>query len=107
MIDQDTAIASIKARLSQTATWRRGLCERYPHDPRNAPAAAALDSLAAGGDVNAATWDAIEPHFNSQMFDAILNDCGRDVGFRTSPKSFNGLLVAVADKIDTRIGGVQ
>ena len=83
MTDQDTAMDSIQTRIAQTAVWRRSLADRYPADSRNIPAADRLDELATTkADVREGTWDAIAPHFKTQVFDAVLNETSREVGFR-------------------------
>jgi hypothetical protein len=108
MNDQDTAIDSIQGRIAQTAVWRRGLADRYPADSRNIPAANLLDDLAqANADVREDTWDAISPYIKSKLFDDVLNETSREVGFRHRPKDFNHFLVIVADKLDYRTGGAQ
>jgi hypothetical protein len=107
MIDQDTAMDSIQTRIAQTGVWRRGLAERYPADSRNVPAADRLDELAQANsrEIREATWDAIAPFIKSKLFDDVLNETSREVGFRHRPKDFNHFLVIVADKIDFRTGG--
>lgn len=35
----------------------------------------------------------------------ILNETSREVGFRHRPKDLNALIVIVADKLDSRVGG--
>lgn len=108
MIDQSTAIDNIQTRIAQTAAWRRSLCDRYPADARNVPAADRLECLsqADGRQVRPAVWDAIGPHIKSRIFDDVLNEAAREVGFRNRPKDLNAFLVIVADKIDFRTGGV-
>jgi hypothetical protein len=106
--DQTTALDSIQARIAQTATWRRGLIDRYPSDYRNQPAADRLEELSrASQDVREGTWAAIERHLLTPFFDTILNETSREVGFRQRPKDLNAFLVIIADKIDSRIGGAQ
>jgi hypothetical protein len=109
MNDHDAALDSIQTRIAQTAVWRRGLANRYPADPRNIAAADCLDALAQGSgrSVHGGTWEAIVPFVKTRMFDDVLNETSREVGFRRRPKDFNAYLVIVADKLDTRAGGAQ
>jgi hypothetical protein len=51
--------------FTRSAIWRRGLQARYPDDPRNGKAAAALDRLAAEtDDLTDEAWESLKPYFN-------------------------------------------
>jgi hypothetical protein len=94
MNDQETAMDSIQTGIAQTGVWRRGLNDRYPHDTRNLPAADKLDELAQADsrEVREAVWDTIAPFIKSKVFDEVLSEVSREVGFRQRPKDFNAFL---------------
>jgi hypothetical protein len=101
----DDAFESITHRLGQTAAWRRNLARKFPDDPRNGRAAARLDSLSQsnGSDIQADTWAALEPYFETQKLHDAVSEAGRDVGFRSRPAGLDHFLSTVA----VRLGGVN
>jgi hypothetical protein len=104
----DSDFDSIMSGIAATARWRRRLAHRWPGDPRNGRAAAALDKLAQSdsSEISAATWAAVEPHLGKAMAVDVLSEACRECGFQTAYENIGEFLSVVADKITTRRGGV-
>jgi hypothetical protein len=109
MIDQDLIFDTITTRLAQTAQWRRGLASKYPGDPRNQRAAARLDELsqADGREIDAKTWARLEPFFDSPALPDIINEAGREIGFKNRARNLDHVLSIIAEKAIAQTGGVQ
>jgi hypothetical protein len=88
--------------LSKTGHWHRGLAVKWPADPRNAPAADRLFSLAAQArPIPDDLWRAIGPLFDphDERFCQTVADASRAVGFRSSPRTFDAYVATVADAL--------
>jgi hypothetical protein len=104
MIDE---LNNIQQRMAHTAAWRRRQCaNRFPGDPRNQPAAERLEWLAseAPDSIKEATWDSVAAHLKNPMFDDMLSETSREIGFRHAPQNLNAFLVMLANKLDASAG---
>jgi hypothetical protein len=102
MIDE---LNTIQQRIASTAAWRRRQCaNRFPSDPRNQPAAEQLERLSSEGPggIKEGTWDAVAAHLKNRIFDDVLSETSREIGFRHRPQNLNAFLVILANKLDAR-----
>ena len=76
---------SLRTSLARSASWRRGLQNRFPDDPRNEAAAENLDWLAdeASG-ISDEAWDQLQSFYrwDSWEWSEAVSQAARLVGYR-------------------------
>jgi hypothetical protein len=84
----------LKFYITRTATWRRGLSEKFPGDRRNLLAAEMLQGFARtpASEVDAEVWGKIEPFLASRMSRDAISTAARTVGFSQHPQNLNEFL---------------
>jgi hypothetical protein len=84
--------------LDHSATWRRVLQEKYPHDDRNGRAAGILDSIAdETPDLADEDWLRLRPYFrwDSPVFKNAVSQASRDVAFKTRIRTLHDFVSRV------------
>jgi hypothetical protein len=104
---RDLFLSTVTDRLVQTAQWRKGVASKWPDDVRNGRAAARLTQLVRsdGREICEATWAALAPAVTRRDILEIINEAGREVGFKSRPENLDALLLTIADKATARAGG--
>jgi hypothetical protein len=103
-LQNEILLDSIRFSIAATATWRRGMADRYPDDPRNLRGADALDRLAADAiSVTSTTWALIKPHVASTALRGAVSDVARDISFRgEQPETLDAFLAAVTARLSSQ-----
>lgn len=91
-MNTEIALTRDVARFSirQSASWRLGLCQRFPGDTRNKPAAEKLAALA--DDENVSEELLAEVVRTIPDLRPAISNAAREVGFRRCVETFDDLL---------------
>ena len=94
-------LESLQPRIAQTAAWRRNMALSFPHDGRNATAAGRLDDFAIADctEVSSTVLKALAPYAGKTVLRDAVSAAARDCEFRRWPKTFDGFLHLVIEKI--------
>jgi hypothetical protein len=100
MTSKNDCLNALSVNLAKTSNWRNQQASRWPEDNRNARAAQTLFDLAAQAtELDEHHWALLQPLFGDRRFYEAVSAAAREVGFRSSPRTFDDFVESVLTTI--------